>query len=188
MARLREQLLSRERDIAELTGQIATLTQQLDDCLDREAMYVFDARRECLTSAACLERFALPRAQHPIVQDATLPHGLDAAGTELPAHLAPVSVRPHAWDVLVTRPASRVRRRGQTRTAAHTSAAAVRVATRIPMHDSRRIAARVLALMITDLYAGLRVWLTLATAPVVLWAAAKCTAPPAHTPHLGGAR
>lgn len=55
--RLRTRLAARD-------AEIAVLTRQLDDLLDRESMRAGAACMECLTTAAALDRYGMPRARH----------------------------------------------------------------------------------------------------------------------------
>ncbi|WP_157762648.1 hypothetical protein [Nocardia yamanashiensis] len=183
MARLRTRLAAQAAEIAAQDAEIAALTRQLDDLLDREAMHALDAGREHLTSAAVIDAYGAGRALHEIVQDATHPHGHRAE--ETPSHTTRFGsgwVCPLSWHVLVTRLAdcSRVRGRRPVRIGENNTSAPflVRPATRIPVHHTKTLIRRALALAAADLALWVRaVLLVGALSPIT-----QCLAAPTPRP------
>lgn len=171
--------------LAERDDEIASLTVQLDDLLDRESMHALDDGSERLTTSALLERFGTARANHQIsattrVAGERARRARTAVGPNVEP-VMPAATSQHCF--IDTRPddVSRVRGQGSARTAAKTSAAAVRATRRIPMHDPRALILRALHLAALDLGWWARRWLLLIAAPVAAVVTAKCSATPTHT-------
>ncbi|WP_328410966.1 hypothetical protein [Nocardia sp. NBC_00403] len=80
--RLRAVIADRDRRIAGLSGELASMGRVVDDLLDRESMHVYDPDLERLATPAVMQRLGAPRARHIELPElsgpATMP-GLDTA-------------------------------------------------------------------------------------------------------------